>query len=96
MLHRLNRAEYANAIRDLLHLDVDTATLLPPPLVGEFSFSGGILLPNYAPLKVAEIFRTLEALTPSLDWRVQSTSAPAPNSIRMPPTSSFLWPLPRC
>src|SRR4051812_926054 len=30
MLHRLNRAEYANAIRDLLHLEVDTATLLPP------------------------------------------------------------------
>jgi mono/diheme cytochrome c family protein len=30
MLHRLNRAEYANAIRDLLHLNVDTATLLPP------------------------------------------------------------------
>ena len=30
MLHRLNRAEYANAIRDLLHLTVDTATLLPP------------------------------------------------------------------
>ena len=30
MLHRLNRAEYANAIRDLLRLDVDTSTLLPP------------------------------------------------------------------
>lgn len=28
-LHRLNRAEYANAIRDLLGLPVDTATLLP-------------------------------------------------------------------
>jgi mono/diheme cytochrome c family protein len=28
-LRRLNRTEYANAIRDLLHLDVDTATLLP-------------------------------------------------------------------
>jgi mono/diheme cytochrome c family protein len=28
--HRLNRAEYANAIRDLLALDVDAATLLPP------------------------------------------------------------------
>ena len=28
--HRLNRAEYANAIRDLLALDVDTASLLPP------------------------------------------------------------------
>jgi mono/diheme cytochrome c family protein len=28
--HRLNRAEYANAVRDLLLLDVDTAALLPP------------------------------------------------------------------
>jgi hypothetical protein len=30
MLHRLNRTEYANAIRDLLALDVDPAALLPP------------------------------------------------------------------
>ena len=29
-LHRLNRAEYANAIRDLLALDIDAASLLPP------------------------------------------------------------------
>ncbi len=29
-LRRLNRAEYANAIRDLLDLDVDARTLLPP------------------------------------------------------------------
>ena len=29
-LHRLNRAEYANAIRDLLALEVDAAVLLPP------------------------------------------------------------------
>jgi cytochrome c551/c552 len=28
-LHRLNRTEYANAIRDLLVLDIDAATLLP-------------------------------------------------------------------
>ena len=28
-LHRLNRTEYANAIRDLLALDVDARTLLP-------------------------------------------------------------------
>ena len=28
-LHRMNRAEYANAIRDLLAIDVDAATLLP-------------------------------------------------------------------
>ena len=30
ILHRLNRAEYANAIRDLLSLDIDAASLLPP------------------------------------------------------------------
>jgi hypothetical protein len=29
-LHRLNRAEYANAIRDLLSLDIDATALLPP------------------------------------------------------------------
>ncbi|HVY32927.1 MAG TPA: DUF1592 domain-containing protein [Caulobacteraceae bacterium] len=29
-LHRLNRAEYKNAVRDLLGLDVDVAALLPP------------------------------------------------------------------
>jgi hypothetical protein len=30
VLHRLNRAEYANAIRDVLGLHVDVAALLPP------------------------------------------------------------------
>ena len=30
VFHRLNRAEYANVIRDLLGLDVDVASLLPP------------------------------------------------------------------
>jgi mono/diheme cytochrome c family protein len=30
VMHRLNRAEYANAIRDLLALDIDAAALLPP------------------------------------------------------------------
>ena len=30
VLHRLNRAEYANAVRDLLDLEIDPATLLPP------------------------------------------------------------------
>ncbi len=30
VLHRLNRTEYRNAIRDLLDLDVDVSTLLPP------------------------------------------------------------------
>jgi mono/diheme cytochrome c family protein len=30
LAHRLNRAEYSNAIRDLLALDVDVTSLLPP------------------------------------------------------------------
>jgi hypothetical protein len=30
VLHRLNRAEYANAIRDLLDLDIEVNALLPP------------------------------------------------------------------
>jgi cytochrome c5 len=30
LLHRLNRAEYTNAVRDLLALDVNVASLLPP------------------------------------------------------------------
>src|SRR5437867_3125349 len=30
VLHRLNRSEYANAIRDLLDLQIDATTLLPP------------------------------------------------------------------
>ena len=29
-MHRLNRTEYANSVRDLLALDVDASTLLPP------------------------------------------------------------------
>ena len=29
-LHRLNRAEYRNAVRDLLALDIDVSTMLPP------------------------------------------------------------------
>jgi len=30
VLHRLNRTEYANAIRDLLDLEIDPTTMLPP------------------------------------------------------------------
>ena len=43
-VHRLNRTEYANAIHDLLALDVDAVTLLPadPSLEG-FDNIGGVL-----------------------------------------------------
>jgi hypothetical protein len=35
VIHRLNRAEYANAVRDLLALQVDVNTLLPPDELSE-------------------------------------------------------------
>ena len=34
-VHRLNRNEYANAIRDLLALEIDSASLLPPDNLGQ-------------------------------------------------------------
>jgi mono/diheme cytochrome c family protein len=37
-VHRLNRAEYRNAVRDLLALDVDVATLLPGDDIDEQGF----------------------------------------------------------
>jgi len=45
-IHRLNRAEYANAIRDLLGVDVDLAELLPSD-GGDFGFDN-----------IAELLRT--------------------------------------
>ena len=36
--HRLNRAEYANAIRDVLALDVDVAALLPADNIDQYGF----------------------------------------------------------
>ena len=43
-LRRLNRTEYANAVRDLLGLEVDAATLLPPDdISGGFDNNAGAL-----------------------------------------------------
>jgi Protein of unknown function (DUF1592)/Protein of unknown function (DUF1588)/Protein of unknown function (DUF1587)/Protein of unknown function (DUF1585)/Protein of unknown function (DUF1595) len=48
-LHRLNRAEYSNAIRDLLALDIDVADLLPADDIGYgFDNIGDVL--NVSPL----------------------------------------------
>ncbi len=33
--HRLNRTEYANAIRDLLQMQIDSTTMLPPDNIGQ-------------------------------------------------------------
>ena len=36
--HRLNRTEYANAVRDLISLDVDVADLLPADNIDQYGF----------------------------------------------------------
>jgi mono/diheme cytochrome c family protein len=38
LLHRVNRAEYANAVRDVLGIEVDAAALLPPDDAGYGGF----------------------------------------------------------
>lgn len=66
------------------HNFVGLAAVAPEVLIGVIARetqrirvgSGGILLPNYAPLKVAETFRTLEALTPG---RIDLGVGRAPN-----------------
>lgn len=66
------------------HNFIGLAAVAPEVLIGVIARetqrirvgSGGILLPNYAPLKVAELFRTLEALTPG---RIDLGIGRAPN-----------------
>jgi luciferase family oxidoreductase group 1 len=66
------------------HNFVGLAAVAPEVLIGVIARttkrirvgSGGILLPNYAPLKVAETFRTLEALSPG---RIDLGIGRAPN-----------------
>ncbi len=41
--HRLNRTEYTNAVRDLLAVDVDGASMLPPDNSGDFDNMGDLL-----------------------------------------------------
>jgi hypothetical protein len=41
--HRLNRAEYTNVVRDLLAVNIDGASLLPPDNSGEFDNLGDLL-----------------------------------------------------
>ena len=47
-IHRLNRLEYANAVRDLLHLEVDAETLLPADDMA-FGFDNNAAILTVAP-----------------------------------------------
>jgi cytochrome c5 len=75
-LHRLNRTEYANAIRDILAIDVDAQTLLPNDetgygfdnIAGVLSMSPG-LLERYklAAWKIARLAVGDPGMKPSID-----------------------------
>jgi len=72
-LHRLNRAEYANSIRDLLALEIDVADLLPADDIGYgFDNIGDVL--NVSPLLLE---RYLAAASKISRLAVGDTTLPA-------------------
>jgi mono/diheme cytochrome c family protein len=68
-MHRLNRAEYGNAIRDLFNLQVDTASLLPPDEEA-FGFDNNALVLSVSP---ALMERYLSAA-----WKISSLAVASP------------------
>jgi mono/diheme cytochrome c family protein len=82
-IHRLNRVEYANAIRDLLGLDVDAAAMLPPDdpaygfdNIGEVLTLSSALLERYAGA-AAEIATLATGDASDVVQRAQVYRAPA-------------------
>jgi hypothetical protein len=75
-IHRLNRSEYANAIRDLFDLEVDVAALLPPDEEA-FGFDNNALVLNVSPAlmerylsaawKIGSLVVASPAITPALE-----------------------------
>ncbi|MET0292219.1 MAG: DUF1592 domain-containing protein [Steroidobacteraceae bacterium] len=53
LIHRLNRAEYQNAIRDLLHLEVDASGLLPADDVA-FGFDNNAQVLGVSPVLIEQ------------------------------------------
>ncbi len=68
-LHRLNRAEYGNAVRDLLGVEVDTRALLPPDDEA-FGFDNNA---NVLSVSTSLMERYLDAA-----WRVSSVAVASP------------------
>jgi hypothetical protein len=61
-IHRLNSAEYANAIRDLLGLDFDAVSLFPvDPSLGGFDNVGGVL--SVSPLLLERYLAAAERIS---------------------------------
>jgi mono/diheme cytochrome c family protein len=68
-MHRLNRAEYGNAVRDLFDLELDVSALLPPDEEA-YGFDNNALVLNVSP---ALMERYLSAA-----WRISSLAVASP------------------
>jgi Protein of unknown function (DUF1592)/Protein of unknown function (DUF1588)/Protein of unknown function (DUF1585)/Protein of unknown function (DUF1587)/Protein of unknown function (DUF1595)/Planctomycete cytochrome C len=80
-LHRLNRAEYHNAVRDLLALDIDAASLLPADNAGYGFDNNADALTSSAALTE----RYLEAAAKISEMALgRIRSAPPPDTIMVP------------
>ncbi len=85
VLHRLNRYEYGNAIRDLLGLDVDPRDFLPPD-VDAFGFDNMAEVLGVSPTLME---RYLSAAWKITGWAIGDTGmTPAVETFRVPPDLS--------
>ncbi len=80
-LHRLNRAEYKNAIRDLLSLDIDTNTLLP----GDNSSDGFDNIAESLGFSPALVQAYTSAAMKISRWAVGDMTTTESSSIYLPP-----------
>ena len=60
--HRLNRAEYANVIRDLLSIEVDDESLLPPDIAGH-GFDNNAAVLSVSPLLLERYMSAAENIS---------------------------------
>jgi mono/diheme cytochrome c family protein len=82
---RLNRAEYASAVRDLLHIDVDVSTFLPPDTISH-GFDNVADAQSFSPTLMEGYLRAAGRIT-SLALG-DPTSAPTEATYKVPRTQS--------
>lgn len=84
---RLNRAEYANAIRDLVGLDVDVSTFLPPDTVSH-NFDNIAEVQSVSPTVLEGYLRAASRI--SRDAVGDPAAAPGSTTYRVPRTAAQL------
>ena len=80
-LHRLNRSEYRNAIRDLLALEIDAASLLPDDNAG-YGFDNNADALSLSPALVERYMAAAAKISQMALGRVRG--APAPETVFVP------------